>query len=210
MKSSDQETNALKEAYKHRHALLGRLASALAEHISDSVRGEPRIDRVVARAKDIDRFLTKAATLVDGKNKYEDPLSQIQDQLGARIVVFYKSDVERVETLVRKHFRAIEFKELVPESETEFGYFGRHLVLVVPGDIVDDSMLADDVPRFFELQIKTLFQHAWAEANHDLGYKPGEQELSSEQKRLIAFASAQAWGADHIFDQLFNQRISSA
>jgi putative GTP pyrophosphokinase len=62
------------------------------------------------------------------------------------------------------------------------------------------------IPGFFELQIKTLFQHAWSEADHDLGYKPGDQPLTSEQKRLIAFTSAQAWGADHIFDQLFRER----
>ena len=27
-------------------------------------------------------------------------------------------------------------------------------------------------PRFFELQVKTLFQHAWSEASHDIAYKP--------------------------------------
>ena len=61
------------------------------------------------------------------------------------------------------------------------------------------------MPEFFELQVKTLFQHAWAEANHDLGYKPEGKELDQESKRLLAYASAQAWGADRVFDELFQE-----
>jgi ppGpp synthetase/RelA/SpoT-type nucleotidyltranferase len=60
----------------------------------------------------------------------------------------------------------------------------------------------DMVPQFFELQIKTMFQHAWSEANHDLGYKPESGELDPEHLRLLAFTSAQAWGADMVFNDL--------
>jgi putative GTP pyrophosphokinase len=56
------------------------------------------------------------------------------------------------------------------------------------------------------LQVKTLFEHAWSEAEHDLGYKPGEAPLTPDQKRRLAYTSAQAWGADHIFDELFRAR----
>jgi putative GTP pyrophosphokinase len=54
--------------------------------------------------------------------------------------------------------------------------------------------------------VKTLFQHAWSEAEHDLGYKRGSTPFSAEGKRKIAYTSAQAWGADHIFDELFRAR----
>jgi ppGpp synthetase/RelA/SpoT-type nucleotidyltranferase len=148
----------------------------------------------------------KAAVMVDGKPKYVEPLSQIQDQIGARIVVFYKSDVDRIDAIIKRYFTAIEFRKVVPDSESEFGYFGHHLVLAIPSDILEEGMPSELVPAFFELQIKTLFQHAWSEADHDLGYKPGEAVLSPEQKRLVAFTSAQAWGADHLFDQLFKDR----
>ncbi len=207
MKNSGQKREELEAAYTCRFdVVLFRLADALGEYIFDCMKDQPRIDRITARAKDIGRFVKKADTRVDGKLKYVEPLSQIQDQIGARIVVFYQSDVERIDAQVKKYFRAIEYQKMVPETESEFGYFGHHLVLVLPTDVIETDMDQTLIPDFFELQIKTLFQHAWSEADHDLGYKPGDKPLVSEQKRLVAFTSAQAWGADHIFDRLFRER----
>ena len=114
-------------------------------------------------------------------------------------------DVERITPLVEKYIHPIETKEYVPDSLWTFGYFGWHYVMVLPSDVVEDPK-NEGVPEFFELQIKTLFQHAWSEANHDLGYKPGEAELKPDDERRLAFTSAQAWGADHIFSELFRQR----
>jgi putative GTP pyrophosphokinase len=206
MKSSNQKPDSLESAYRKRHAILVRLARNLSLHIHDLLQNEPRIDRVSARAKDIDRFIKKAASKIGGQPKYSEPLNQIQDQVGARIIVFYKNDVERIDALVKRYFTAIEYRKVVPDSETEFGYFGQHLVLVLPSDVVEGDMEEALIPDFFELQIKTLFQHAWSEADHDLGYKPGDTPLTNEQKRLVAFTSAQAWGADHIFERLIQER----
>ncbi len=187
-------------------SVLGRIANSLREHLEDHMQGQSRIDGITARAKRVDRFLKKATSIESGQPKYSEPLVQIQDQIGARIVVFYKQDVQSIDDLVTKYYTAIESQEVVPDSESEFGYFGHHSILLLPSDVIETDMDRSMIPRFFELQIKTLFQHAWSEADHDLGYKPGETPLTAEQKRRIAFTSAQAWGADLIFDQLFRER----
>jgi ppGpp synthetase/RelA/SpoT-type nucleotidyltranferase len=207
MKSSKPGANSLEAEYIDRHAsALVPTADALRRCIADLLKGEARIDRVTARAKDPTSFLQKASTLINNKPKYKDPLSQIQDQIGARIITFFKSDVDRLDAIVRRFFKPIEFRDRVPESEWEFGYFGRHYVLVLPTDVKDGSIENGKLPDFFELQIKTLFQHAWSEAGHDVGYKPGSLPLTPEEKRKLAFTSAQAWGADQIFDELFRVR----
>jgi putative GTP pyrophosphokinase len=208
MKSSSPAHDALAAEYKRRYeSVLQRLAANLGVHIGECLKGTPRVDRISARAKSIDRFLQKAMKAGDdGCEKYDDPLNQIQDQIGARIVVFYESDVERTNVIVNKYFTPIESRKLLPEREAEFGYFGQHFVLVMPSDVVESDMDKSLIPAFFELQVKTLFQHAWSEAEHDLGYKPGDDPLSAEQKRLIAFTAAQAWGADHMFERLFSER----
>jgi len=187
-----------------RERVLVLLAERIENHLKNLFSGFARIDRISARAKSVDRFMHKATKQENGKPRYGDPLNQIQDQVGARIVTFYVSDVERVRHEIEKYFKYIESKKIVPESESEFGYEGRHFILFVPTDFLDETLTGDESVEFFELQIKTLFQHAWSEAEHDLGYKPSSK-VASDQKRRLAFTAAQAWGADQIFDELHRQ-----
>src|SRR6266404_9346672 len=127
------------------------LAERIEAHLKSLFTGFPRIDRISARAKDVDRFVAKAEKRDNGALRYEDPLNQIQDQVGARIVTFYASDVERVRLEIEKYFRYIESKKIVPESESEFGYEGRHLILFVPDDLmIDDKVGHDEQVEFFE------------------------------------------------------------
>ena len=197
----------LRTNYQVRHQkALTPVASALAANIAEILSGTSRIDRVSARPKSVDRFMGKAEKKDGEKFKYEDPLNQIQDQIGARIITFYSSDVPAIEEIILREFRPIESKYVVPQHQWEFGYFGRHHILLMPSDLFSAAEDKALVPEVFELQIKTLFQHAWSEAEHDLGYKPGEQPLEPEDERFLAFTSAQAWGADRIFEDLFRKR----
>ncbi|MDO6421552.1 GTP pyrophosphokinase [Saccharophagus degradans] len=188
--------------YKQRwEQYLKPIANKLQEKLLDELKDVPRVDRVSARAKDPTRFMNKSQKSEGGRPKYNDPLVQIQDQIGARVIVFYVDDVIVVEKAIEDYYRHIEKKDLVPESDSEFGYVGKHYVLKLPEDVIEDEDDKTKIPKFFELQIKTLFQHAWSEANHDLGYKP-DQELTSHHRRKLAFTAAQAWGADQIFSEL--------
>jgi len=198
---------ALKEDYEARfQQVLKPLAVSLEAYTRTLLEAEVRIDRIQARPKSVERFLGKAAKTEGDGPKYAQPLHQIQDQIGARIICFYLCDVDRVSAAIEKYFRPVEAREVVPEREAEFGYFGKHYVLIIPADVIDAAWDKSHIPDFFELQIKTLFQHAWSEAEHDLGYKPGAADLTAEQKRRVAFTAAQAWGADILFDELFRQR----
>ncbi|NEH58111.1 hypothetical protein GR198_20510 [Rhizobium leguminosarum] len=202
--------NQLEIDYRVRHAqALAPIAGKLSTYLHDLMQGEVRIDRISTRPKSVERFMAKAAKLKDGKLKYDDPLYQIQDQIGARIVTFYTDDVARISAVALKYLHAIETQDILPDNEWEFGYFGQHHILMLPADVVDPEIDKDVVPKFFELQIKTLFQHAWSEANHDLGYKPGALPLKPDQLRQLAYTSAQAWGADRVFNELFQAREAS-
>lgn len=194
--------SALQRDYSARHGLLVEVAASMEKYLVDVLRGLEHIDRIAARAKSVDRFCAKATKQdKEGGPKYADPLTQIQDQIGARVIVFYTTDVAGVADCLQKYLRPVERREVVPESEWEFGYFGQHFVMALPDDVVPASAPRESVPRFFELQVKTLFQHAWSEANHDLCYKPGSS-LSQDQTRRFAFTAAQAWGADRAFADL--------
>lgn len=203
----ENTTEGLEEQYRVRYEqVLKKVAKTLEEQLKDHVKDIPRIDRISARAKHVDRFLKKAAAKrSNGQPKYADPINQIQDQVGARIITFYLEDVDQVSKQIESYYNSIETQVIVPDSEKEFGYFGKHYIFLLPEDVLEDDMSNAQVPNFFELQVKTLFQHAWSEAEHDLGYKP-QDPLLPEEKRKIAFSAAQAWGADQIFAELFSSR----
>jgi len=188
--------------YSARFESLEEVARRLEEYLTDLLKALPHIDRISARAKTPASFSSKAQKVLPGGGaRYPAPLLQIQDQIGARVIVFYRNDVELVATELEKYFQPIEWKDLVPDSQWEFGYFGRHWIFALPSDVVPEGADRKTVPRFFEMQVKTLYQHAWSEANHDLGYKAA-RDLTADQKRRLAYTSAQSWGADRVFDEL--------
>lgn len=169
-------------------------------HLPSSVT----VDRITSRAKSTDRFLAKAQKQENGAAKYANPVLDIQDLLGARIVVLYLHEVEELKRFFPNLLRVIEMRRLEPEGFSEFGYIGWHALVFVPEEAVP-SGAPDNFPKFFELQVKTIFQHAWAEAQHDLEYKEFRGSLTREDKRLIAFAAAQAWGADNSFEAVLQE-----
>ena len=188
--------------YEGRMPILNDVAKEIKNLLEEILRDLPRIDKISSRVKDVDRFIEKASRKTSkGKMKYKYPLDEIQDQIGARVVVFYKSDVEPVAKRVLAEFNEIEDRVVEKEDPETFSYEARHFIFLIPPDLLEHHKAPIE---FFELQISTLFQHAWAEANHDLNYK-SPIDLERDQKRRIAWAAAQAWGADLIFDELWDQ-----
>ena len=186
---------------------LKNIATSLLENLSELFSKGEHIDRIVTRVKSRQSFIDKASKVISDKPKYLDPFQEIQDIVGARIVVFYKSDIEPISKIAEKAFNPVERHQLIPEDENEFGYEGLHYVLFLPPHIAGQYRSISNIPTFFELQIKTLYQHAWAQAEHGLGYKVGVP-IDRETKRKLAFVAAQSWGADEILDKLFRQICS--
>ena len=97
-------------------------------------------------------------------SKYHS-LADITDILGFRIITFYIDDVDRVASLVERLFN-IDWENSVDKRkllETDsFGYLSLHYICSI-----------DSFPYRFEIQMRTLLQHAWANMDHDTGYKSG-------------------------------------
>lgn len=97
-------------------------------------------------------------------------------------------------------FGDVEPEIKAPAMAQEFGYESEHFVFVIPDHMKSDEWQEiADMPETFEFQIRTLFMHAWAESQHDLGYKgdPGP-----EVKRELAWIAASAWGADRTLNEV--------
>jgi ppGpp synthetase/RelA/SpoT-type nucleotidyltranferase len=191
----------LEAAYQARYPILKRVASEIAAALREILDDTPRIDLISVRAKSVARFLEKAQ-----RRDWLDPLHDIQDQIGARVVVYYKQDVETTTRTILAHIAAIEDRQPEATDPRIFGYQAKHYVCYVPRAV---QVRIESPVDFFELQVCTLFQHAWAEAEHDLGYA-AHTPLDYEERRKIAWAAAQAWGADEIFDDIWRSHYSGA
>src|SRR5438552_2567615 len=102
---------ALQYAELH-DAILAPVAVALRVHLSDHLHGLARVDSIAARAKTPDSFLAKAnKQTTGGARKYAEPLAQIQDQIGARVVVLYESDVIAAREVVERYYHRFESRQ---------------------------------------------------------------------------------------------------
>lgn len=203
------ERNEILDLYTKRYNFLVEAAKDLKSDLTNTfdniLRTEIHIDRIDTRAKGITRFVDKALKEKDGNLKYQNPINEIQDQIGARILVLYLKDVENVGKRIHDYYTNFEDINKEPDNDHEFKYFGRHMILTMPQEI-RDKYGKENIPVVFELQIKTLFQYAWSECEHDLNYKHIEGgELGKEEQRLLALSSAQSWGSDKIFDELLTK-----
>ena len=86
----------LRATYQERFRVLEELAKRIEKQLNEYLQSEARIDRIAARPKSLDRFLQKAEAMAEGRLKYNDPINQIQDQIGARVITFYLSDIDRI------------------------------------------------------------------------------------------------------------------
>ena len=92
-------------------------------------------------------------------------LEDITDILGFRIITFYIDDVDKVASVVERLFQ-VDWENSVDKRKLleidSFGYLSLHYICSY-----------DSFPFRFEVQMRTLLQHAWANMNHDTGYKSG-------------------------------------
>ena len=120
---------------------------------------------VTGRAKSVASFAVKAAREIDGTPYFADPLRDITDQIGVRVITYVHRDVAAVAQLLADQSVILDDRDMGQEtaSEGRFGYSSRHLLLDM------DAALAAGQP--VQVQIRTVLQHAWAEFEHDIRYK---------------------------------------
>lgn len=192
----------LRAAFVHRLPLLGEECEELerlARLSADSFEHPGHIDRISFRVKDPESFVKKVTDRGE-KPAYEDPLAEVEDQIGGRIIVLFKHDIQPMVNRLLTAFNPYELKHHTPQWDAEFGYESTHLVCRIPPIRRPTSWdAAGSMPEAFELQVRTVFMHAYAQPNHDLGYK-ARSTLSRQEKRRLGWVAASAWGADEALE----------
>jgi len=197
--------------YERRLPLLESLAQELEIRTRDALDGVAHIDRISFRVKGSRSFAVKAtkphATEVMTP-KYNDPFSQLEDQVAGRVITFFRHDISVVREQLTSWFGAVEHQTKEPAGPAEFGYESDHFIFVIPEHYKPEGWHElDPMPTTFEFQVRTIFMHAWAEPQHDLGYKA---DLDPDTRRELAWVAASSWGADRIMSDIAKRISGSA
>jgi len=182
---ADSSYTELAEAYEEERPRFEALAERLNAVLTRDLRAAGVYSEVSSRAKEIGSFVKKAL-----REGYADPLAEIGDKAGVRVIVPYLEDVRRVEDVV-EGICTVEDREqkLDALAYDELGYLGVHLELAPKPEILSArGGVGPDAPELAglraELQVHSKAQSAWAVVSHDLLYKP-PVESPEDAKRAI-------------------------
>ncbi|WP_018602213.1 bifunctional ribonuclease/(p)ppGpp synthase [Mycobacterium sp. 155] len=133
-----------------------------------------------ARTKSVESFAAKVDRTVDGKRLYTDPLVEITDQVGLRVITYLREDVDTVAHLLATEMRLLDDQDIGLQTARKgrWGYASRHLLVGVEGEKQPAS-----------IQVRTVLQHAWAEFEHDVRYKgqiPAEHGADLDRRFTLA------------------------
>jgi ppGpp synthetase/RelA/SpoT-type nucleotidyltranferase len=165
-------TNVLSEVFKSRHM---------------------NIHSIEARAKEIDSFGNKAsmASPVDpSKPYYPNPLFDITDLAGIRVIVFLPRTLDMVDDVIQSQFEVIEKTDtaLMLIEQEKFGYASIHYLVRFKENRTNLLEYSRFKNLVAEIQIRTILQHAWAEIEHDIQYKAVDTIPHTIRRRFMSLS----------------------
>lgn len=161
--------------------------------------------QIMYRIKDVESLKGK---LVRKNYKYNS-LQEITDILGLRVILYFEDDIYNVEEIIKREFVVDKGNSMDKRSfdADRFGYRSLHYIVSL-----NDKRLS--LPEYspykdirFEIQIRSILQHSWAEIEHDIGYK-SVNEVPSNAKRTFYRIAALLEQADIEFVKLKKELIS--
>jgi ppGpp synthetase/RelA/SpoT-type nucleotidyltranferase/8-oxo-dGTP pyrophosphatase MutT (NUDIX family) len=185
--------------YKQLQPVYEQYATVLQQVLTQAVRGICPTALVQARPKGTRNFAEKILR----KNKYKDPLAEITDLCGARVVTHIQSEADAVCRFIRDNFVIDEKNSLDTRSRLgaqEFGYRSVHYIVQFQQDKFPDLPEAL-YPLKAEIQVRTIPQHAWSDIGHDRIYKSGFS-IPDHWQREAARLAALLESADDGFSRL--------
>jgi putative GTP pyrophosphokinase len=135
--------------------------------------------QIKSRLKNKSSLETK---IIKKSYKYNS-LNEITDLVGIRVIVYFEDEIDQVADIIEKEF-VIDRENSIDKriiGEDKFGYRSLHYVASFKPNRLKLREYSSFKKLKFEIQIRSILQHSWAEIEHDLGYK-GENEKGIDQK----------------------------
>lgn len=141
---------------------------------------------ISGRTKDIKSCLEKI-----GRKGYKDISSQMTDISGIRIIVYFDKETHKTGDLLEKYFD-IDQKNSEDKKDSldtnKIGYRSMHYICELGKDRCNLPEYSEFEGLKFEIQVRTVLQHAWAELAHDRGYKFSTSLPKKLERKLYLYA----------------------
>jgi ppGpp synthetase/RelA/SpoT-type nucleotidyltranferase len=192
------DRDSLVRAYKTEWTLRERFRETIVIIIKDILKSID-IKAIESRTKKEKDFLLK----IDRQDKdYANPLADITDITGIRVVVEYKEEAQRAAKLLRESLYIDEqnsWSDRYGSTESNFGYSAIHIVACIPESLARQYLCQQISEKKFEIQIRTHLEHAWASKSRSLIY---DKDIPKEYKRAFNRLAALLEIAEESFDIL--------
>lgn len=169
-------------------ALRERIAAWLSRP-TEFGRESPKVHSVTFRIKDRASLVGKVAR----PDRSYRSLWDVTDLVGLRVITYFEDGVDHVGKLIETKLPVV-FEHSIDKRRrgdtAAFGYRSLHYVCrLVPEE---DTLSGDHGPLPIhvccEIQVRTVLEHAWAEIEHDLGYKTEDAIPVVARRRLSRLA----------------------
>ena len=125
---------------------------------------------ITTRVKSRNSFSEK----IDRKN-YFNPFAENEDFCGVRVILYYQNDIIKVGEIINNNYELQESSDKADKLEfNAFGYRSNHSIVKIKESWCVSSNYKDLEDIKIEIQVRTVLMHAWAEIEHELGYKSKE------------------------------------
>jgi putative GTP pyrophosphokinase len=201
------------EQFTRKRELYEDFAWAVRDILADATKTRGlKVNEIQCRAKDL-RSFGKKALAPNEQNpeepKYKNPMADITDLAGVRVITFFPSTVNEVCQLVQEEFDAFQRVDHTASAEREqrLGYLSVHYLV----RLGDNRKKLSEYKKFdgliAEIQVRTVLQHAWAEIEHDIRYKSTSTIPQVISRRFLTLAGLLEI-ADHEFEAIQKEDAS--
>lgn len=133
-------------------------------------------------------------------------LEEIYDLTGIRIITLWQRDVIKLDSILEKYFEILYKSDISTRlTEKEFGYQSFHYEIKLKPEWLHIPTLSGFNNISAELQVRTVAQHLWASASHNLQYKK-ENDVPIEIQRSINRVAALLETVDLEFERVLKEK----
>ncbi len=134
------------------------------------------------------------------KLKYKEySYSHLNDKLGIRIICSFQEEMNLIDIFLKKYFSIVstEYKKEELSFDT-LGYISNHYDACINTNVAEFKKYSDYHNLVFEIQVRTLNQHAWSNIAHSLSYKQDSEIPPKLNRRVYRLLSLYEIADDEI------------